>query len=304
MVRLQHGQINLPVRFGASLEIRYSAYVHLRFVRMSFGIGEARGLLSIFQSFGSWLGGQTTVKRLNPNNSDEMSAVVDLFERRIDPSQQVETSLFVQWLEDPVIRSQLRNTVFIAKYRGQVVGFLQLMMPGKHRYAFASYFAVDDTSIFGRVHAAERLAWAAMMFVDGSGHAKDTMVFEVEMPKPAQNKELAKINFARIRRFRNLFTRFGYRAYEVEAPYVMPDLPNDRGESISHEMRLLYVTNTMLIEHAIAKAEYAEILGFIYEEIYSRVYDGDRELKEIYDKELSNTKADLLRRCQDKITLI
>ncbi|MDR3410734.1 MAG: hypothetical protein P4L87_07295 [Formivibrio sp.] len=245
-------------------------------------------------------GQRVKVSILEPNNHRDISEIVDLYERRIDQSQQYETHQFIEWIQDASIRKTLNNTVFVAKHDRHVVGFLQLMMPNDCKHLFASYFAVDETSVHGRVEAAEGLVFRAMLYATNLLR-QPSVIFEVERPHPDKDAVKAQHDFARIRRFKNLFERFGYRAYELAAPYIQPEMPNDAGYANRHDMLLMMATDKQL--NAITRVEYDEIVGFIYDRIYGLTFKNDPELRTIYQQELTETRKYIISQCPDPVPL-
>jgi hypothetical protein len=244
------------------------------------------------------------VYQLRSIDDDDFDQVLELYQRRIDQSQQISQELIRDWFNDKQLRQKLHITFLVAKHAGEVIGFLQLMWTDEAPYVCVTYFATNEEKYEGRAVAARILTWKLLWLVHSRCKGKTAIVFEVEDTPPQTDLKLARRDRARQRRFRMLFAQYGYRAAGLNASYYQPEMPNDGLTTNLHRAKLMYVPLLDDAAQTIPGSEFCSILNFLYRDVYQHVYRDDPELNEIYAGELEKLLSECSTGCPTAVALV
>jgi hypothetical protein len=228
------------------------------------------------------------VKSPKHGHDSDIEQFQELYERTIEDRQRIRPSEIIAWIDDKARWDGLEHRLLLCKKSNTVIGFAQLMYCSLDKYAYISYFAIDDKDPHGRQLASRLLVQTLKTFVRKNLRKCGSIVFEVESPNASglAPKEKSERR-ARIRRLKDLAKDAKTQAFEIDMDYVQPEFPTDNPLSNQHHATLLFVTlNKFTQPPFLELKEVIEILRFIYFRVYGPVYQDDEELNKAYRAEL------------------
>jgi hypothetical protein len=228
------------------------------------------------------------VRSAKHGHDQDIEQFQELYERTIEDRQRIRPSEIIAWIDDQARWDGLEHRLLLCKKNNTVIGFAQLMCCSLDKYAYISYFAIDDKDPHGRQLASRSLVQTLKRIVRKNLRRCESIVFEVESPDaPGLDPKEKSERRARIRRLKELARDAKTQAFEIGMDYIQPEFPTDNPLSNQHHATLLFVTlNKSKQPLFLESKEMIEILRFLYFRVYGPVYQDDDELNKTYRAEL------------------
>ncbi|HWM24451.1 MAG TPA: hypothetical protein VNP98_06475 [Chthoniobacterales bacterium] len=166
---------------------------------------------------------------------------------------------------------QAKNIVLIAKYRGDVVGFILCHFYRERRKAIVSYYGINREILQARRSAGARLLPRLIRILRDRRHPCDFLLFDLQGVDPTTPKKEAGERKARPVRFKQTARRLGLTAYLLQFQYLCPKISLSDG---THEypFTLMCVPITGHLPKPVPRALVLEFLHFLHHDCYGDLY--------------------------------
>jgi hypothetical protein len=257
---------------------------------------------SLYALFKVWRG-RLHVRRLVTENDNYFEEALKLYDRHFDHWEKDEPEEIERWLKEAKVRRarsdrSLEEYLLTTIWKQRPCGFFYGTFYDSTSTLFVSYLVVDhglDERIASRV--SKKLLAAVQKQLKADGYAYARIVAEVEVPATAPTVKLRRKRRARIRCLLRISKRSDVPLRVLDAFYLQPKL--DLRDKDKHEdpLLLLYARVGAEMPPALAREEVADLLQFIYGELYGDCFMEDVTL----DDEWRQYTADLLERAISKL---
>jgi hypothetical protein len=220
--------------------------------------------------------GSVVIRRTRNERDLDLSAALDLYERRIPANQRVESADIVAW----VAERKDTDCFLIAKFKKKVCGFTVFHCYPRFRRGMFSYMVVDK----GRglpSDIADCLMRKTFRLLKSKPFASaECFLMEVDDPRQRSPKERSMM-LARIRRFSRLAAVGGFTLRAIDIDYKQPPLTHQPSAS-QDTMLLLVAARRNTDRTTLPKKEVVQLLRFIYTEVYPDGYSTDQDQCRLY----------------------
>jgi hypothetical protein len=234
------------------------------------------------------------VKLVTDQNDPDIDNFVELYNEVIDECARIAPEEIIKFIgnHEPKLGSTLCDYLFLCKSGKKLLGFLKVIYCTESNFLFVAYLGIDKSIDEARKEAVNCLFSHLAKFIEKRLKVCRAIFFEIAL----QDKQSNLSRNARIRTFKAAVERLQLPCYQVGIDYIQPEMPSDCGSIEEEQTTLLYAlfdyqkigSRLNLRDKFIDKRELMQSLNFIYMKIYSRVYDEDNELNQVYRAYLSD----------------
>lgn len=162
--------------------------------------------------------------------------------------------------------------ILVAKYKGDVIGFLFCHYYPERKKAIISYYGIDKSVLEARRKAAHALLKSLKKHLSSKGRVCDYIFFDVDPPETALNDGEKVRRRARISVLKQSARAFQVKAYFINFEYMSPKITM---ADVTKEtpLNLMVVPMSGRISNPISKENLLEFLRFIYMDCYGDYYE-------------------------------
>lgn len=249
------------------------------------------------------------VKRIQDPADPDVFRALQLYERRIPPTERDDLDDIVRWLQE--IQAETKRGVcklkdyFLVAHAGEdLAGFAYVQFYPTASLGFFSYLAVDDSVPEARYcRVSTELVRHVCELLTRTGRCRG-VVLEVEEPEAIRGPR-ARQAAARIRLFKALARMGGCALKSVRIPYVQPRLAISKESGGSEKrLRLMYTPFRPTHEpRRLHKRDVEDLLDFLASGIYGDHFEHRKDLDAVYRDYLQEWKARLLQSVPEVVEL-
>ncbi|HMT08641.1 MAG TPA: hypothetical protein PKA82_11605 [Pyrinomonadaceae bacterium] len=217
-----------------------------------------------------------SIRRIVNSRHDDAAGLVKLylqhFKKKSDYTEE-DMWEYLHQQEVPIENRPIRVEDFflVAKYHGEVIGFLICAFYPDRRKAIIPYYAIDSSvTSLAQTNASRKLRKAIRKLL--IKRSCRYLFFDVERPFTNLPKEELNIRKKRIRRFRMDAETAGLHAYAINFDYKTPKITIDPGAA-STKLTLMVVPITDKLSSPISRQDLMGFLRFIYLDCYGDIYE-------------------------------
>lgn len=217
-----------------------------------------------------------SVHRVRDPNSEDLHHALDLYSRRIPEQERFELPDIVRWIREDYTgngAAKAQDYFLVAKYEGQVCGFLLLHRYLAQRLVFIAYLASAKPSPCDDAEGSvsKVLLGEVGRLVHQEFHECQGLLLEVDPPWSATTSSEWLERLSRIRLFCVLAEAQGFSLRALDMHYLHPPLSlADCGSSLP--MVLMHARLRGRPRTTLPRREVSRILRFIYTVLYPEGY--------------------------------
>lgn len=167
------------------------------------------------------------------------------------------------------VRSE--NIVLVAKYQGDVVGFLLCYFYPERRKAIICYYGIKRDVLAARRSAADKLLLRLKKILLDGRHPCDYLFFDLQGVDSTTSKKEAGERKARPVRFKQSAKHLGLPAYQLLFPYTCPKV-SLRDDTQEYPFTLLCIPISAALPRPVPRPLILEFLHFLYHDCYGDLY--------------------------------
>ncbi len=219
---------------------------------------------------------RVSIKRVENSLDDDAAGLVKLYLEHFKKKSDYTEEDMWEYLHQPEVPKENRpirveDFFLVAKYHGEVIGFLICAFYPDRRKAIIPYYAIDqNTPGLAQTNASRKLRKTIRKLL-----IKRTcryLFFDVERPFANLPREELNLRKKRIRRFRMDAETAGLHAYAINFDYKTPKITIDPGAA-STKLMLMVVPIVDKLSSPISRQDLMGFLRFIYLDCYGDIYE-------------------------------
>lgn len=225
-----------------------------------------------------WTGECISVKRITRSDDGDINGLIDLYTKLFSKQTSDYTaddvlSLIQDQSHGPENRpNRSEDFILVAKYHGEVVGFVFCHYYPDRKNAIISYYGIDKEVTLARQTAAKLLLEKTRKLLTSGNRDCRFLFFDVERPHRNLAKPERIERESRIRRLRQTARSFHLRAYSLDFDYHSPRITMADGTRET-PLTLLVVPIKDSLGSSISRDKLIVFLRFIYLDCYGDIYE-------------------------------
>lgn len=243
---------------------------------------------------------QVVVRRIKDAADPDLPSALELYEQRIPDAQRFEAAGIVRRLSE----GRASDCFLIAKFRKKVCGFsLFHYYPERGLGLFAYMVVAKRPGIPSNAISQALMSRISYLVKKKKGYRDlEGFVMEVEDPRLHTGKKRLE-SLARVRRFSMLAAIGGFSVRAVDISYKQPPLGYLDADNHQEELLLLFATATDTSAN-LDKRKLAELLEFIYLNVYPDGYSADQEECIHYKEKCARLKDKLMQQLPERARML
>lgn len=230
-----------------------------------------------------WRSRRITIRRLRIGTGRDVDELLALYSSLFPPDGTNYTeNEIAEFLGDDAETSPSRhvaveNMFFIAKIRGEVIGFIWSCYYPSRRSAIIPYYGIDKSVKEARLGVGIRLVRQLFNTLRKCTPACRTVVFEVQKPNLTVDVEERRKRVARIRRFKDVGKQLSILIRELDFTYTRPRLSVADDPLAKEEELVLLMARADETPWGdrLNRKTLTDLLTFLYHDCYGDVYSLD-----------------------------
>lgn len=249
-----------------------------------------------------------TIKRIINSNDKDIKRLIELYlqlfsDESTNYSGQDIITMIEQQNHDPKLKHiKADDFLLIAKWKGDVVGFLFCHYYKTRKKAIVSYYGIDKANIQARVSGTNELLKTLRSCLNNGKNDCDYLFFDVEDESAVRTKAEKRERRARKIVLKQTTKEFGLTAYELKFNYRTPKI-NVTDETKETKLSLMVIPLLSPIENPLPHSIVGEFLDFIYLDCYGDLYEITDFRYENYRKHLLEKLDKLKKGVPEKVPL-
>lgn len=237
---------------------------------------------------------RTSVHRITSPDDNDIGRLIELYvELFPEESSNYSADDIVEMIEHQSHGTEYGEVVaedfiLVAKYKGDVVGFLFCHFYPDRQKAIVSYYGIDKAVLEARRSAANALLAYLYKNLVAKGRRCEYLFFDVERPDTASTAHEKVRRKARISVLKQSARSFQLRAYCLDFEYSSPRITLSEGTKET-PLTLMVIPLSRPLGTRITRDEVLEFLRFIYLDCYGDYYSVNDEPYQAFRDHLANS---------------